>query len=154
MKPEMIEYFGYLFDKVTSFFGLKLFCGFVWGALVYLFGTGQSEAILALFVLVIVDTVFAILAAKKTGEQITSAKFLRSPVKMTVYFALIACTHVSEYALPGIIGILDETMVASLVITELLSILEKAGKMGFVVSQKLLNQLENLRDGEPITSKK
>lgn len=152
MKIEHLEYLSYLYQKVTAYFELKAVCGLVWASLVYLFGTGQSEAILALFILVLLDWAFGIAAAKKTGEQITSAKFLRSPIKIGIYFTLIAATHISEYALPGVIALLDETMTAGLVITELLSIFEKTGKLGYAVPQRVLNQLETFRNGGSLTS--
>lgn len=147
MKPEHVEYIPYIYYKMVSFFNVKLFFGLFWSSLVYLFGTGQSEAMIALFLLVIVDWVFGIMAAKKSGEIITSAKFIRTPVKLAVYFALISSSHISEYALPHLIGFLDETMTAGLVLTELLSVFEKSGKMGYAIPQRLLNQLEQYRDG-------
>lgn len=154
MKTEHVEYLAYLYHKVVAYFEIKAICGVIWATLVYLFGTGQSEAILALFILVILDWAFGVAAAKKSGEQITSAKFLRSPIKMGIYFTLIASTHISEYALPEIVGLLDEAMTAGLVITELLSIFEKSGKLGYAVPQRVLNQLETFRNGGSLSSSK
>ena len=154
MKAEHVEYFPYLYAKMIAYLDLKVLLGLVWGSFVYLFGHGQAEAMFGLFLLIIVDWIFGVAAAKKTGETITSSKFFRTPIKFAVYFTLIAATHVSEYALPAIMGIIDETMVAGLVITELLSIFEKSGKMGFAIPQRVLNQLEQLRDGDPLVAKK
>ena len=147
MKEENMEYILVLFEKIITGFDVKIMLGLVWSALVYLFGTGQSEAIIALFFLILVDWVFGLAAAKKTGQEITSAKFIRTPIKMGVYFTLIACAHVSEYGVPMMAGFLDETMTAGLIITELLSVFEKSGKLGFVIPKRLLNQLEEFRDG-------
>lgn len=154
MKTEHVEYLSYLGRKMVEFIEIKALCGVVWASLVYLFGTGQTEAILALFLLVIVDWVFGVAAAKKTGEQITSAKFLRSPIKLGIYFTLIAATHISEHALPEILGVLDETMTAGLVITELLSVFEKSGKLGYAVPQRVLNQIEIYKNGGALSSSK
>jgi phage-related holin len=151
MKPEHVEYIPYIYAKMTAYLDLKIFLGLVWSALVYLFDRGQAEAMIALFLLTLVDWIFGVAASKKSGERITSAKFFRTPIKLAVYFALIACSRISEYALPGAIAFLDETMVAGLVITELLSVFEKSGKMGFIIPKRLLNQLEELRDGEDKT---
>jgi phage-related holin len=154
MKPEHVEYIPYIYHKMTAYLDLKILCGIVWSALVYLFDQGQAEAMVALFLLTLVDWAFGVAAAKKSGEQITSAKFVRTPIKLAVYFALVASSRISEYALPGFAGILDETMVAGLVLTELLSIFEKSGKMGFMIPKRFLNQLEELRDGNPLSTKK
>lgn len=154
MKPEHVEYFPYIYAKMIAYLDLKVFCGLIWSVLVYLFGTGQAEAMIALFLLVIADWIWGIAAAKTSGEQITSAKFLRTPIKLAVYFSLISVSHISEYAIPAAIGFIDETMVAGLVITELLSVFEKAGKMGWVIPRRLLNQLEHLRDDDPLSNNK
>lgn len=151
MKPEHVEYFPYIYAKITAYLDLKIVLGLLWSSLVYLFDQGQAEAMIALFLLTLVDWIFGIAASKRSGEQITSAKFIRTPIKIAVYFALIASSRISEYALPAAIGFIDETMVAGLVITELLSVFEKSGKLGFVIPQRLLNQLEALRDGKDET---
>lgn len=151
MKPEHVEYIPYIYAKMTAYLDLKILLGLVWSSLVYLFDSGQAEAMVALFLLTLVDWIFGVAASKRSGEKITSAKFIRTPIKIAVYFALIACSRISEYALPGVIGFIDETMVAGLVITELLSVFEKSGKLGFVIPQRLLNQLEDLRDGKDET---
>lgn len=151
MKPEHIEYFPYIFAKMVAYLDLKILCGLIWSSLVYLFDAGQAEAMIALFLLTLVDWIFGVAASKRSGEAITSAKFVRTPIKIAVYFAIIACSRISEYALPAAIGFIDETMVAGLVITELLSVFEKSGKLGFVIPKRLLNQLEELRDGDDKT---
>lgn len=123
-------------------FEIKGICAFLFAVVAYFFDPLQRAALLALFILIIVDFFFGFAAAKKTGKEITSSRFARTPIKMVVYFSLVACSRISEYALPSFLAVLDETLVAFLVATELLSILEKSGHLGFAVPQKLLNQLE------------
>lgn len=153
MKQENVEYVGHLFAQIFAYLDLKVLFGAAWSIVVFLFGTGQNEALIALLILIAVDWVFGVAAAKISGETITSAKFFRTPLKIGVYFTLIAASHISEYSLPVVAGFLDETMTAALVLTELLSIFEKSGKMGFVIPQRFLNQLIELRDG-PLATKK
>lgn len=137
-----VDYLFYLWNRAFHYGNLKALAALVIGVLGFFFDPLQQTALLALFVLVFVDFLFGMAAAKKTGQQITSAKFFRTPIKLAVYFTLIACAHISEYALPGWLGILDETLTGFLVATELLSIFEKSGYLGFAVPRRVLNQLE------------
>ena len=128
--------------KAAHFFEVKAVVAMITGIAAFLFDPTQSMALLALFVLVLVDFVFGVAASKKTGMQITSAKFFRTPFKIGIYFALIAACHVAEFTLPAQMGFLDETLIGFLAATELVSILEKAGYMGYAIPRKLLNQLQ------------
>lgn len=153
LKQEHVDYIPYLFHKVVDFLDLKILVGLAWSGIVFFFDGGQTQALLALFFLVLADWIFGFAAAKKTGVPITSAKCFRTPVKLAIYFALVACARISEYALPGALGFLDETMVAGLVLTELISIFENSGRLGFVVPQRLLNQVREWKDGDLSTKK-
>jgi toxin secretion/phage lysis holin len=134
-----------MWDKIANCFEFKLILALFAGMLGYLFDPTQYLALLALFLLILGDFIFGIFAAKTTGMTSTSAKFYRTPIKIAVYFSLIAICHISEYTLPVMIGFLDETMTGFLAATELLSILEKAGIMGYAIPRKLLNQLEKYK---------
>lgn len=137
-----IAYLQHLWMRLTQFVELKTISAAIIAALSFIFDPNQVMALLALFILILLDFVFGVAASKKTGMQITSGKFYRTPLKLIVYFALIAAARLTEHALPVQMGFLDETLVGFLAATEMLSILEKSGYMGYAVPMKLLNQLQ------------
>ena len=106
----------------------------------------QEQALLAVLVLMIFDFATGLIAAKIKGEEIKSAKIFRSALKTLIYFVFIAAAHITEIAFPLIASYSDETIIAFLALTELVSIAENIGKMGFPTPQRWLNKLENLRD--------
>jgi len=112
----------------------------------FLFDGILVQAMVSLFVLVIFDAITAMATAYKNKVAVTSRKMFRTPLKLAVYFLLISSSNIAENALPAIIHILDETILAFLVLTELISIIENIGKMGYAVPMKLLNRLHEIRD--------
>lgn len=142
MNPDNLSYITYLWHKALAYFEAKAFVAGVIAIATFLFDPLQKEAMLALLLLIILDFVFGVSAAKKTGEEIKSAKILRSALKLTIYFSLIAASRVSEFALPYF-GFLDETVTGFLVATELVSILENVGRLGYAIPKQLLNKLND-----------
>lgn len=146
MKEDNIHYVGTLFGKVCSDIFLK--CLGVATIIISEFFVDSilSKAMLAVFCLVIFDWVTGIFAAKISGEHIKSSKIIRTPIKIAIYFMLIASARIAEYSLPDVIRYLDETVIAFLALTELISLLENTGKMGYAIPKKLLNKLKSMRD--------
>ena len=87
---------------------------------------------------------FGITSAYKAGEEIQSRKVLRTAFKFVVYFSLVSAGHLAETATYNIIPI-DEGIIATLAITELISILESFAKMGYKTPLRLLNRLKELQ---------
>lgn len=119
------------------------------GALTYIFysfsfNVLHEASMLAVLLLIIFDFITGIIAAKLSGDEIKSKKIFRSALKVMFYFMLISGGHLTEKAV-GINLFLDETMIAFLATTELISVLENIGRMGFAVPKKLLNKLEDFR---------
>ncbi len=129
----MYEYFN---SKILGSFGLSIF-GF-------LFGLELNHVLEALLALVVIDFVTGVMAAWKSGQPIKSRMALRSAIKLTVYSLMVSGAHLTEVAVPGT-TLLDEGMVAFLALTELISVIENAGNMGFAIPQKLLNMIIQLR---------
>lgn len=105
-----------------------------------------TKAMLAIFFLIIFDWITGIFAAKISGEKIKSSKIIRTPIKIVIYFMLISGARIAEYSLPNAVGYLDDAVIAFLALTELISVLENTGKMGYAVPKKLLKKLIFLRD--------
>lgn len=146
MHPENITYGAYLIEKVTSHFNIKALIALLYATVAFFFDNVQKEAITAIVVLVVFDFITGIIAAKVAKEEIRSAKVFRSAMKLVAYLMLVSAGHFAETAFPIISSFADETILAFLALTELISTIENAGKMGFGIPKKLLNKLEKYRD--------
>lgn len=114
----------------------------------YLFGTDVVRNMaIAAFGLMFLDTITGFVAAYATGQAITSTKLSRILVKIVAYGSSIIVAAVVTRHLPGLIGAHSTVVTAVLAIviaTEALSILENIGKMGF----KRLAWLRKLLEGK------
>jgi len=142
MKIETAHYIYALFASFCENLVTKCVSSIAFGYYIFFFDVNLIEASKALTVLIVLDFITAVVAAKKTGEHIKSAKVFRTPIKFIVYGILISASHLMETVTPAL-SILDESMMSFLALTELISIIENTGRMGFAVPQKLLNQLQD-----------
>lgn len=140
-----ISYLERLAAKMLQGFELKLLVGLGLSALSFLFDSVYTDAMIALLILLVFDFLTGIAAQKKNGHPIESAKVFRSAKKTAMYFLLISAGHLAETGTQKVLPIIDETIIGFLAVTELISILENAGYLGYAVPQKLLNQLEKYR---------
>lgn len=110
----------------------------------FLFGAQNSSILLALLVLVTFDMFMGIMAAYSTKEVISSRRALKTATKLLVYGILASGAYFTESVIPAD-TFLDDAMISFLALTEFISIMENAGRMGFTVPQKLLNKVQGLR---------
>lgn len=141
-----MEYIQTLLIKINSNVVLKSLAALVIVISEFFVDSVLAKGMLALFFLIIMDWITAIFAARKTKEKITSAKVFRTPLKMAIYFMLISSGRIAEFSLPAAVSYLDDTILAFLALTELISILENTGKIGYAVPKKLLEKLHGWRD--------
>lgn len=127
------------------FANAKIGLAIVIGIAEFLFGVQDNQSLLALLILVVIDLATGVGSTRFTAEPITSRRVFKTAVKTSVYLVLICSAHLTEYIIPGVTFI-DEAMISFLALTELVSIMENIGKMGYMVPQKLLNQLRTKRD--------
>lgn len=142
--PENLEYCWSIFTSLLSFKWFKTACGVAFGSIAYLFGETQELAWL-LLILIGMDFVLALIAAHRTGKEIQSSKAVKSAIKLTVYWILVSAGHLTEVAVK-VIPFIDDAIIAFLAVTELISIMEHIGDIGYVVPKRLLNKLEKFRD--------
>lgn len=144
-------------DKITMFFKmcaniikypfLKIIGGGFLSILSFLFNGLLREAMIALFVLMMFDFVTGIMAVRRSPtEKIESRKLWVTAGKMAVYFLLISSGNLAEHGTHAVFPYIDETIISFLAVTELLSILENAGRMGYAVPKKLIEKLSKYRD--------
>lgn len=144
------ELFNVIKDTVMglfeSFFA-KLLPAVILPVAGFMFGFDNFLTLEALLVLIVIDFITGISGAKITGKPIESKKVAKSAFKIAIYGLLVSAAHLTETIAPGE-TFMVETMTTFLALTELISILENAGKLGFAVPQKWLNQLHKWRDDE------
>lgn len=134
-----------LFSKVCSDILPK--CAFSLTYIIYSFAfdTLKGEALIALMGLIIFDFVTALYAVRKTGEKIKSGRIFRTPVKIVLYYLMISAGHFVELVIPQLSFIVDETILGFLALTEIISIFENVGKLGYEVPTNLLDKLKSLK---------
>lgn len=107
----------------------------------FAFDISQGKNLLALFVLVLLDFCTGIAAAKYNNVPIRSSKIKHTAIKLTAYFTVIAGAHLAESGLIDYLTFLDETVTAFFLLTELISLIENAGKMGIDTPKGFINNL-------------
>ena len=111
----------------------------------YLVGANNIIILQALLVLIAIDFVTAIGGAYTLGVPIESRRALKSATKVIVYTMFVSAGHLTSIILLNTIWI-EVAVISFLALTELVSIMENIGKMGYTVPQTLLNRLKDLRD--------
>lgn len=137
-----MRYMTYLYRAIFSDGVFKLVCALVASAFGFLFGTGIQLILFGLVVLVFFDFLTGIMAAFQMGLPIQSRKALHSAIKLGVYGILVSSAHITQSVVHGF-DFMDIGMTAFLSATEFISIMENAGKMGYSVPLKLLNQIKS-----------
>lgn len=150
MKEDNIRYVGSMVGKICSNIVIKCFATGALVATEFFVDGVLVKAMIAVFFLVIFDWITGIFAAKASGLPIKSSKIIRTPIKIVVYFMLISGARIAEYSLPAGIHFLDETVIAFLALTELISVIENTGTMGYAVPKKLLSVLKHIRDEDDL----
>ena len=105
-----------------------------------MFDTGKHQALIALLMLIVLDFIFGIASARVNKQPVQSSKIRRSAFKVATYYLMVSAGFLAEKSVTFLP--IDETILAFLVLTELISILENAGRCGFAIPKTLLAQLE------------
>lgn len=143
---EALIYTANLIGKIMADFWIKVTAGAGIAVLAFFFDKVNAEALTALLVLIVIDFITGIYSQYQIGAKIESRKALRSAIKTAVYFSLISAGYMTEKTLIDYLHIIDETIIAFLAVTELISILENIAKLGYAIPKKLLHKLEQYRD--------
>lgn len=107
----------------------------------FLYAGLSTNALLALLLLIVVDFITGFWCAKKNGQLLDSKLVIKTPIKILVYYTMIACAHLVEYGLPQQVQLLDDTVLTFLLITEFLSIFKHFSNLGYKTPSKLINNL-------------
>jgi len=126
----------YAYLKCASTIGLLTYSFF--------FGDIEEKIITAVIVLTVFDMMTGIMASVKSGHDIKSKKLLNTAVKLFIYMLIISAGHLTESAI-GLEIKADEIITSVIALTEIISILENASRMGYAIPRKLLNQLKDFK---------
>lgn len=143
---ETIQYIKYTLVAALNPSVLKSIFASFFVVFSFLFDINQASSLLALFILILLDFVSGVSAARFNDQPIRSSKIKHTAIKITAYFAVIAGAHLVENGLSNFLGILDETVTAFFLLTELISLLENVGKMGIDTPKKLINQITDYKN--------
>jgi len=143
-----------IFEGFLDLVHLKVIPSVIIPVFAVLFGFENQQIFLALFCLIIFDFITGVIGAHTSGEEIKSKTAVRSAFKVAVYALLVSAGHLTEQITPGFTFI-EEAITTFLALTELISILENVGKMGFPIPNKLLNKLRtSLTEETKVTESK
>jgi len=109
----------------------------------FLFGDFHQQAIVAILMLMVFDTILGVMATYHEGQAITSRKFSRVVQKGVVYFMAISAGYFADLTIGW--QVIQATMIAFIGVTEFISILENMGRLGYATPQRLLNQLQDFK---------
>lgn len=139
-----IEHIRDVLQSLFYFFDVKVLFAAICGFWAFLFGADSGAVMSALIALMMFDLATGTTAAFMRKE-VSSRRAAKTPLKFGVYLVLVSAAHLADTAVfSGLY--LQETMIAFLALTELISILENAGKMGIAVPKQLMKRLEVLRN--------
>lgn len=109
----------------------------------FLIGDFHTQAVTAVLMLLIFDTILGVMATYNEGNAITSRKFSRVIQKGIVYFMAISAGYFADQTIGW--QVIQATMIAFIGVTEFISILENMGRLGYATPKKLLNQLQDFK---------
>lgn len=104
------------------------------------FGTIGFQIILAVILLIIIDTITGIVGAYKQKDPISSKRFFDSVIKLIFFPMIIAAASITQTAIGTEILFLPQIVAGYLAMHEFLSTVENFGKIGYKIPQKVLNR--------------
>ena len=133
-----------IFVGIQSFLALKFPATALMGATEWAFGVQNIGNLKMLVALIVIDFCTSIGAQFKGGGRIESRRALKTVTKTVVYGAMIAGGHLAGEVIG--VSFIDTATISFLAITELISILENVGRMGYAIPNKLLDKLVRTKD--------
>lgn len=133
----------------------KIASSVILSILFFFFGNIYTEALIAILMLMILDTILGVAAAiyeKPVGvkilskECLNSRRFSRVVIKGMVYFSAISAGYFADLTIP--FDVIQATMIAFIGATEFISVLENMGRLGYPTPKNLLERLKQLRDSK------
>jgi toxin secretion/phage lysis holin len=133
----------HVIQKLTEQPDLKLYVtGALW-VVAFFFGDIYLEAVLAIVLLLIFDTITGIYAAWKEETPIRSRRFIRAIEKSAVFFIAISAAHFTDITLPW--NFVQLAVISFVGVNELISIFENIRRIGYRTPTTLIDKLKDIR---------
>ena len=129
---------------------LKLFAALGSATLSFFFGDMEVAFLVGLGVLVTFDLITGILAARKSNDDFILSRMIASTgIKAGVYLMCISAGSITENSikhLPDGLKLINDGILGVFILSELTSILENAGLMGYNTPKRLLKKIKNVQN--------
>ena len=131
-------------DIISKVLDLNIVKG-VGAVILSLYGTifSDHKVLIAVYLLIVMDTILGFMAACK-NKDLSSSAFFRVLIKSIVYFMMILTGRLVDQVVP--IAFASSIIESFLVMTEALSILENSSKLGVPIPIKLVKMLKQMGD--------
>lgn len=148
-----VEYCINLLTDIARWNAAKALCGSLLASAILLLGD-SGYSFLLLLILIVVDLLMALLVVARTDRRFESSKLRHTAVKIGVYFLIVVGGIQFDKIVnfPNASLVPDEPLakiaLAVLAATEMLSVLEHASQLGFVIPIRLFANIKKYRDGK------
>lgn len=105
----------------------------------FMVGNVYNAEILAVVMLMVIDTVTGVSATLVEGKPVSSRRFAHSVVKAVIYFLAISAGKFLDTSVPG--EFVQYSTIGFVASTEFISILENIGRMGFKTPKTIVKNL-------------
>lgn len=142
-----------VFAAIGNYLNLKLWVTIPVVIYQFMFDVNHESSMLILAVLILLDTITGVTAARDRGECIESKKFIKAAFKLGIYGLLVSASFLTD-SLVGLTGAffeIDKFMLGFLAATELISIIENTGRMGYAIPKGILDFLQKYTQKEVTT---
>lgn len=106
----------------------------------FFIGEVYQDAVIAVMMLMLFDTITGVYASKLEGNIITSKRFVNKVRQSVMYLLAISAANFLDQTVPG--QLVQFATIGFVAGTEFISIIENIGRMGYRTPQRLLNQLK------------
>lgn len=131
-------------SKLLNYPELKLYASAVLAVFGFFFGEFYVEAVTAILMLFIFDTITGIAASVHEKNTISSRAFMRALYKAAIFFLAISASYFTDLTLP--FNFAQAVVLAFVGTNELISIFENIGRLGYDTPQGLVKKLKQMRD--------
>lgn len=136
-------------DLFSGSVPLKLIFGLLMGAISVLINQNMYQVYLAVFLLVVLDSISGLAVVWVVpGARLESKKLTKTVIKFMMYGIAFVATNQAEIATNNVLPFIDETVLGYIAITELISVLENLERLGMKVPRQLLNKLSAYRGAQ------
>lgn len=141
MSNELVTFMKDLFLTLISHAALKAIIAVIGGALLYLIGVNNLDAVAVVGCLCLLDTIMAMYVLHKKKLSPSSRRLPKKIYDLTIYIIIIMTMNLLTLINPHLALAVD-TAILYCAATEALSILEHAAELGFKIPISILQDIK------------